>query len=89
MNKTLTMFSESLNQITTEQTKFGGVANRMEMTTSTLETNTENLTTYLSQINDIDYAEAITQWMNAQYAYQASMQVSSASMNMSLLNYMQ
>lgn len=89
MNSTLTMFSDSLNQITTEQTKFGGVANRMEMTTSTLETNTENLTAYLSQINDIDYAEAITQWMNAQYAYQASMQVSSASMNLSLLNYMQ
>ena len=89
MNKTLTMFSDSLNQITTEQTKFGGVANRMEMTTSTLETNSENLTKYLSEVNDIDYAEAITQWMNAQYAYQASMQVSSASMNLSLLNYMQ
>lgn len=89
MNSTLTMFSDSLNQITTEQTKFGGVYNRMEMTTSTLETNSENLTTYLSEINDIDYASAITQWMNAQYAYQASLQVSSASMNMSLLNYIQ
>ena len=89
MNATLTMFSDSLNQITTEQTKFGGVANRLEMTTSTLETNTENLTTYLSEINDIDYATAITQWMNAQYAYQASLQISSASMNMSLLNYIQ
>ncbi len=89
MNSTLTMFSDSLNQITTEQTKFGGVANRLDMTTSTLETNNENLTKYLSQINDIDYAEAITQWMNAQYAYQASLQISSASMNMSLLNYMQ
>ena len=89
MKSTLTMFANSLNDITTEQTKFGGVYNRMEMTTSTLETNSENLQTYLSEINDIDYAEAITQWMNAQYAYQASLQVSSASMNMSLLNYIQ
>ena len=89
MKSTLTMFSDSLNQITTEQTKFGGVANRLDMTTSTLETNNENLLSYLSEINDIDYAEAITQWMNAQYAYQASLQVSSASMNLSLLNYMQ
>lgn len=89
MNATLDMFADSLNAITTEQTKFGGVANRLDMTTSTLETNNENLTTYLSQINDIDYAEAITQWMNAQYAYQASLQVSSATMNMSLLNYIQ
>jgi len=39
-------------------------------------------------LNSVDYASAITQWMNAQYAYQASMQVAAASMNMSLLNYM-
>ena len=89
MNATLDMFAKSLNDITTEQTKFGGVANRLEMTTSTLETSTENLTAYLSQVKDIDYPSAITQWMNAQYAYQASMQIASASMNMSLLNYIQ
>ena len=89
MNATLDMFADSLNTITTEQTKFGGVANRLDMTTSTLETNNMNLTSYLSQVQDVDYASAITQWLNAQYAYQASMQIASASMNMSLLNYMQ
>lgn len=89
MNSTLDMFADSLNTITTEQTKFGGVHNRLEMTTSTLETNNENLTSYLSNIQEVDYAEAVTQWMNAQYAYQASMQIASASMNMSLLNYIQ
>lgn len=89
MHETLDMFKDSLNTITTEQTKFGGVANRLDMTTSTLETSNESLTTLLSEVRDIDYAEAITQWMNAQYAYQASLQVSSASMNMSLLNYIQ
>lgn len=89
MNSTLDMFSDSLKTITTEQTKFGGVANRLDMSASTLETNNMNLTSYLSQIQDIDYASAITQWMNAQYAYQASMQIASASMNMSLLNYIQ
>ncbi len=88
MNSTLDMFADSLTTITTEQTKFGGVANRLDMTDSTLETSTENLSAYLSEVNDIDYATAITQWMNAQYAYQASMQVSAASMNMSLLNYL-
>ena len=88
MNSTLDMFSNSLNTITTEQTKFGGVANRLEMTTSTLETNNENLTSYLSEIKDVDLTTAITNWMQAQYAYQASLQVTSASMNMSLLNYL-
>ena len=83
------MFAQSLNDITTEQTKFGGVANRLDMTSSTLETNTQSLSSYLSQVQDVDYPSAITQWMNAQYAYQASMQIASASMNMSLLNYIQ
>ena len=89
MNATLDMFASSMTNILNEQTKFGGVANRLDMTTSTLETSTENLTSYLSQVKDVDYASAITQWMNAQYAYQASMQIASASMNMSLLNYIQ
>ena len=44
--------------------------------------------TLFSQIKDIDIATAVTEWMQAQYAYQASLQVTSASMGMSLLNYM-
>lgn len=88
MNSTLDRFRDSLTQITEEQTKFGGVYNRLEMTTSAIETNNENLTAYLSSIQDVDITTAITEWMQAQYAYQASLQVSSASMNMSLLNYL-
>lgn len=87
MNSTLDMFSDSLKTITTEQTKFGGVYNRLEMTESTLETNNENLTSYLSQLQDVDIAQAVSNWYQAQYAYQASLQVAASSMNMSLLNY--
>lgn len=89
MNATLDRFANAHEDILNEQTKFGGIYNRMEMSASTLETTGENLTSYISDLNSVDYATAITQWMNAQYAYQASMQVAAASMNMSLLNYMQ
>ncbi len=88
MNATLDMFDSSMRMITEEQTKFGGVYNRLEMTTSTLDTNNTNLTAYLSEIQDVDLTTAITDWYMAQYAYQASLQVSSASMGMSLLNYL-
>lgn len=88
MFSTLDMFSQSHNEIVTEQTKFGGVYNRLEMTESTLETNTENLTSYLSSLQDIDIASAASKWMQAQYSYQASLQVAAQTMNMSLLNYM-
>ena len=87
MFSTLDRFKSSLDEMTTEQTKFGGVYNRLEMTESTLETNNENLTSYLSQIQDADLAQAISDWYQAQYAYQASLQVAAQSMNMSLLNY--
>ncbi len=88
MFSTLDMFSNSHNDIVTEQTKFGGVYNRMEMTESTLETNTENLTSYLSSLQDIDIASAASKWLQAQYSYQASLQVAASTMGMSLLNYM-
>lgn len=88
MNSTLDMFKNSLTDITTEQTKFGGVYNRLEMTGSTLETNNQNLTSYLSEIQEVDLTKAVSDWYQAQYAYQASLQVSASSMNMSLLNYL-
>ena len=88
MFSTLDMFSNSHNDILTEQTKFGGVYNRLEMTESTLETNNQNLTSYLSSIQDVDIAKAASDWIQAQYAYQASLQVAAATMNMSLLNYL-
>lgn len=87
MNETLDMFANAHNDILNQQTKFGGIYNRMEMTSSTLETTNENLTSYITELNSIDYATAITQWMSAQYAYQASLQVAAGSMNLSLLNY--
>lgn len=88
MNSTLDRFADSLTMMTEVQTKFGGVYNRLEMSNSTLETNNMNLTSYLSSLKDVDIAEAVSNWLQAQYAYQASLQVSSASMNMSLLNYL-
>ncbi len=88
MFSTLDMFSKAHNDILTEQTKFGGVQNRLQMTESTLDTNTENLTSYLSSLQDVDLASAASKWMQAQYSYQASLQVAAQSMNMSLLNYM-
>ncbi len=88
MFSTLNMFSDSHNEIVTEQTKFGGVYNRLEMTESTLETNNENLTSYLSSLQDVDIASAASKWLQAQYAYQASLHVAASSMGMSLLNYL-
>ena len=39
-------------------------------------------------IQEIDLTQAVSDWYNAQYAYQASMQASTSIMTMNLLNYM-
>ena len=88
MNSCLDMFKDANETILTEQTRFGGIYNRMEMSENTLSTTSDNLTALLSEINDIDYPAVISQWINAQYAYQASMQVAASTMNLSLLNYL-
>ena len=88
IRNTLDKFTSGLNNITNVQTKFGGVSNRLEMTANTLDTSKLNLTEYLSGIKDLDFTTAITDWMNAQYAYEASLKAMSQTMNTSLLNYM-
>lgn len=88
VRNTLDKFSDSINNISTVQTKFGGVINRLDMTANTLENNELSLTSYLSDLKDLDFTSAITDWMNAQYSYQASLKAMSESMNTSLLNFM-
>ena len=88
IRNTLDKFSDGINNISTVQTKFGGVINRLDMTANTLDHNELNLTSYLSDLKDLDFTSAITDWMNAQYAYQASLKAMSESMNTSLLNFM-
>ena len=88
MNKTLDMFNNANTDILNEQTRFGGVYNRMQMTENTLETTSNSLTELLTNIDSIDYPAVISQWINAQYAYEASMKVAASTMNLSLLNYL-
>ena len=81
-------FNDSLHTITNVRTSFGAVYNRLEMTIDTLETNNVNLTEYKSNLEDLDLSSAVTEWTNAQYALQASMQVAGSTMSMSLLDYL-
>lgn len=88
INGLLDGFDESITQMTTVNSKFGTVVNKLDMSTESLSTSKLNLTEYISGIQDLDITEAISQWYTTQTAYQASMQVSTSIMSMSLLNYM-
>ena len=43
---------------------------------------------FLSQVQDLDYAEAVTQLQTAQIQLQASLQTSAILLNMSLLDFL-
>ena len=87
-NQMLSGIDESITQMTTVNTEFGTVTNKLDMSTEALTSSKNNLTEYISGIQDLDVTEAVSQWYTSQYAYQASMQAATSIMSMSLLNYM-
>ncbi len=87
-NQMLDGFDKSLNKMTAVNSEFGTVMNKLEMSTESLTSSKNNITEYVSGIQDLDITSAISDWYMAQTAYQASMQAASSIMSMSLLNYM-
>ena len=85
---TLDGFDSSLEEMTTVNASFGTTMSKLEMSTKTLTDSTLNLKEYVSGIEDLDLTKAVSEWYSAQQAYQASMQATTSSMSMSLLNYM-
>lgn len=87
INGLLDGFSESMDKMTLVNSRFGTITNKMTMSTESLKDSENNLKEYVSGIQEIDLTQAVSDWYNAQYAYQASMQASTSIMSMNLLNY--
>ncbi len=84
----LDRFDENMSEITTVQTKYAAAYNNMDMSKTSLDNTKVNLTSYLSNLKDIDITEAATEMYNAMYAYQASMSLlSQVYQTGTLLNY--
>lgn len=81
-------FSDSMEKMTLVNSRFGTITNKMEMSTESLKDSENNLTEYISGIQDLDVTKAVSDWYSTQYAYQASMQASTSIMSMNLLNYL-
>ena len=84
INGLLGGFSESMDKMTLVNSRFGTITNKMTMSTESLKDSENNLK---AGIQEIDLTQAVSDWYNAQYAYQASMQASTSIMSMNLLNY--
>ncbi len=69
----LDRFDENLSDITTTQTKYASTYNKMEMSKTSLDNTEVNLTSALSELQDIDITELSTELYSSMYAYQASL----------------
>lgn len=83
----LDVIQKGLKNLSAYQTKNGINASRIEMAENSLEDNKILLVDKRSSVQDIDIAEAYSNYSNQYYAYQASLQMSSSMLGMSLLNY--
>lgn len=81
-------FTNSIDKMIRANSKLGSVSSKLDMSQASLNNNKTNLTEKISNMEDVDLSEAVTNWYTSQYSYQASMQVFSAFNSMSLLNYM-
>jgi flagellar hook-associated protein 3 FlgL len=84
----LTALDTAAQRITTAQTDVGARANRIERATSVIDLRTDNLTTSLSEVEDIDMARTIYDLNVAQLSYQGALQATAKVIQPSLLDFL-
>lgn len=87
IQQSLENISESLNHISSELASIGARENRLDVASTILSGLSLNEKQRLSNIEDADVAELMTELSNQQIVYQAVLKSSSMIMRMSLLNY--
>jgi flagellar hook-associated protein 3 FlgL len=88
LQTSLSSMDDALNAVLTTRAQVGARANRLDFLKSRLSDIQVNLTELLSDVKDVDMAEAITNFSMAQTTYQASLKASAQAMQPSLLDYL-
>ena len=83
---------DNLNNASVEITKLnssiGSVKMQIENTQNRIETSTLNLKSYLSNVEDADMAEAITNYKSEETAYQAALSSAASAINLNILSFL-
>lgn len=80
--------SEAMDDVVEIQGRVGAKSKAMQDRLAAMEDANLATETFLSQVKDVDYAEAITRFQQAQTALQASMLTGSRLLDISLLDYL-
>ncbi|MBN4081105.1 flagellar hook-associated protein 3, partial [Caldithrix abyssi] len=69
-------------------TGMGSIQNRVSLAQDRIEMANMNLSIYLSQIEDVDMAEAITQYNAQEMAYRAALQSGSKAILLNIMDFL-
>lgn len=78
---------EGVVNLAANKAKIGLAGNRFDTLISAYDNDVTNLTALKSSLEDADFSSLVTEWMQSQYALQASYSISSQLMNISIMNY--
>jgi flagellar hook-associated protein 3 FlgL len=84
----LSAMDSALSAVLTTRAQVGAKSNRLDFLKTRLSDIQVNLTGLLSDVKDVDMAEAITNFSVAQTTYQASLKASAQAMQPTLLDYL-
>lgn len=88
-NTTLTEVQESIQQFNQARGELGTKVRTLELYKNDHSRRIEELTSNVSDIEDVDLAQAITDYQSAQTAYQAALQMTSQGSRLSLMDFIQ
>lgn len=86
-NTVISDINQAIDTNNTYMAEAGSKQNRLDFTTERLEAENESLEEILSSNEDVDIAEAITNYSTQQTVYQASLSVSASILQTSLVDY--
>src|SRR5260370_23006256 len=84
----LDKLDSATDSVLNARAQVGAKVNRLESLQGTLQSVKVNLSGLLSNVKDVDMAEAITNFSMAQTVYQASLKASAQTLQPSLLDYL-
>ena len=87
INDSIGTIKNASDQLSSINTAMGSLQNQLKTTKQRLETTNINLRSYLSDTEDTDMAEAITNYNAQETAYKAALQATSDALNLNILNF--
>jgi flagellar hook-associated protein 3 FlgL len=88
IQQSLSQLDSALDAVNVARAQIGAKTNRLEFIQQRQQAVSTNLTGLLSNVKDVDMAEAITNFSMAQTVYQASLKAGAQTVQSSLLDYL-